>query len=77
MNERHFIVFYRGSSADGDVGCGYSNITSSKGFLNSKSLNAQVLNDVQVKSSGKIVNLICITNIIELNNDEYKNWIKE
>lgn len=74
MNKRHFIVFYKATASDGDVGCGYCSITSSKGYLNSKGLNAHVLNDMQAKSIDKKVNSVCITNIIELNEEDYKSW---
>lgn len=77
MSERHFIVFYKATSSDGNVGCGYNSVTSSNGYLNSKGLKNHMLNDVQAKSPNIVVNSVCITNIIELNNEDYKNWIKE
>lgn len=77
MEERYFIVFFSALSSDGDIAKGINNVTSSNGYPTLKGLNNLLKNDLQMKSPSKTVVSINITNIIELNNEDYRNWTGE
>ena len=76
MKKRHFIVFYKALSKDGDQACSHHSITATDGnFLNYELVSKHIKKELQEKSPNKVVKSICITNLIELNEIDYKNWV--
>ena len=76
--KRYFIVFYRLFRVGGGFNVGYSNVETKGEYLNYKEISVKIkdgLNKDIEKDKNKVESIL-ILNIIELNESDYKDWVK-
>ena len=76
--KRYFIVFYRLFRVSGGFNYWYANVDSEGEYLNYGETTVKIkdrLNEAIEKDKNKIESIL-ITNIIELNESDYKDWVK-